>query len=233
MKTWAVLHSCVSWLTGHLLIHSTLPSPAWFGLEHLLLPHVQFLHFLPLPLSLRPHLNKESKMLFCSLLPGNPLPLLKLELFHSIWKFWKINLGKPVFYFQSVSQFSRSVVSNSLWPHGLQHTNLPCPSPTTRAFSNSCPSSQWCHPTILPSVVPFSSCLQSFPASGSFLMSQLASGGQSIGVPVSASILPMNIQEWFHLGWAGLISLQTKGNSRVFSNTAIQKHQFSGAQLSL
>ena len=129
--------------------------------------------------------------------------------------------------------FSRSVMSNSLQPQGLQHARIPCPSPTPEAYSNSCPSSQWCHPTISSSVVPFSS-LQSFPASGSFPMSQcFKSGGQSIGVSASASILPMNIQDWFPLGWTGWISLQSKGLSRVFSNTTAQKHQFLGAQLSL
>ena len=117
-------------------------------------------------------------------------------------------------------EFSHSVVSDSLWPHGLQHARLPCPSPTPGAYSNSSPSSLWCHPTILSSVIPFSSCLQSFPASRSFPMSQLfASGGQSIGVSASASVLPMNIQGWFPLGWTGRISLQSKGLSRVFSNT--------------
>ena len=116
--------------------------------------------------------------------------------------------------------FSCPVVSDSLWPHGLQHTRLPCPSPTPRACSNSCPSSQWCHPTISSSVVCFSSCLQSCPASGSFLMSQpFKSGGQNIGVSVSASVLPMNIQGWFPLGLTGFI----KGLSRVFSNTTVQK----------
>ena len=99
-------------------------------------------------------------------------------------------------------QFSHSVMSNSLWPHGLQHTRLPCPSPTPRAYSNSCLSSQWCHPIISSSVIPFSSCLQFFLASGSFQMSQFfASGGQSIGVSTSTSVLPMNIKAWFHLGW--------------------------------
>ena len=131
-------------------------------------------------------------------------------------------------------QFSRSVVSDSLWPHEPQHTRSPCPSPITRDYSNSCPLSQWCHPTISSSVVPFSSCLQSFPASGSFQMSRLsASGGQSIGVSASASVLPMNIQDWFSLEWTGWIYLQSKGLSRVFSNTTVQKHQFFGAQLSL
>jgi len=128
-------------------------------------------------------------------------------------------------------QFSCSVVSNSLRPHGQQHARPPCPSPTPRACSNSCPSSRWCHPTISSSVVPFSSCLQSFPASGSFQISQFfTSGGQSIGVSASASVLPMNIQDWFPLGWTGWISLKSKGLSRVFSNTIVQKHQFFGIQ---
>jgi len=118
-------------------------------------------------------------------------------------------------------QFSRSVVSNSLWHHGLQQARLPCPSPTPRACSNSCPSSQWCHPTISSSVASFSSSLQSCPASGSSPMSQFfASGGQSIGTSASASVLPMNSQEWLPLGLTGLISLQSKGLSRVFSNTS-------------
>ena len=117
-------------------------------------------------------------------------------------------------------QFSHSVVSDSLWPHELQHASPPCPSPTPRAYPNSCPLSRWCHPTIPSSVVPFSSCPQSFPSSGSFQMSQLfTSGGQSIGV--SASVLPMNIQNWFPLGWTGWISLQSKGLSRGFSNTTV------------
>ena len=117
-------------------------------------------------------------------------------------------------------QFSHSVMSDSLQPHGLQHTRLLCPSPTPRACSNSCPSSQWCLPTISSSVVPFISCLQSFPASGSFQMSQFfPSGGWIIGVIASASVLPMNIQDWSPLGWTGWISLPSKGFSRVFSNT--------------
>ena len=125
-------------------------------------------------------------------------------------------------------------MSNSLQPHGLQHTRPPCPSPTPRAYSNSCPLSRWCHPTISSSVVPFSSCLQCFPASGSFQMSQFfASSGQSIGVSASASALPINIQDWFPLGWTGWMSLLSKGLSRVFSNTTVQKHQLFGAQLSL
>ena len=127
------------------------------------------------------------------------------------------------------SQFSCSVMSDSLQPHRLQHTRTPCPSSTSGVYSNSCPSSRWCHPTISSSVVPFSSHLQSFPASGSFLVSQfLASGGQSFRVSTSASVLPMNTQNWFPLGWAGWISLQSKGLSRVVSNSTVQKHQFFG-----
>ena len=131
-------------------------------------------------------------------------------------------------------QFSHSVVSDSLQLHGLQHAKPPCPSPTPRVYSNSCPLNRWCHPTISSFVIPFSSCPQSFPASGSFQMSQLfASGGQSIGVSASASVLPMNIQDWFPLGLTGWISLQSKGLSRVFSNPTVQKHQFFSVQLSL
>ena len=119
-------------------------------------------------------------------------------------------------------QFSCSVISGSLWPHELQHARLPCPSPTPGACSNSCPLSRWCHSTISSSVIPFSFCLQSFPVSGSFPMSQFfTSGGQSIGVSASASVLPMNIQDWFPLGWTGWISLQSKGLSRVFFNTTV------------
>ena len=127
--------------------------------------------------------------------------------------------------------FSHSVMPSSLWPHGAQHARFPCPSPSPRVCSNSCPLSQWYHPTISFSVIPFSSCLQSFPASGCFLVSWLfESGGQSIGVSASASVLPMNIQGWSPLGWTGLISLLSKELSRVFSNTTIQKHQFFGIQ---
>ena len=129
-------------------------------------------------------------------------------------------------------QFSCSVVSSFLQPHGLQHTSLLCPLPTLEACV--CLWSWWCHPTISSSVIPFSSCLQSFPASGSFPMSQFfASGGQSIGVSASASVLPMIIQGWFPLGLTGLVSLQSTGLSRVFSNSTVQKHQFFGTQLSL
>ena len=130
-------------------------------------------------------------------------------------------------------QFSsvQSLSHDNLRPHGLQHARPPCSSPTPRAYSNSCPLSQWCHPTISSSVVPFSSCLQSFLASGSFQMSQFfTSGGQSTGVLASASFFPMNTQDWFPLEWTGWISLQSKGLSRVFSNTTVQKHQFFGAQ---
>ena len=131
-------------------------------------------------------------------------------------------------------QFSHSVMSNSLQPHELQHTRPPCPSPNPRVHQNPCLSSRWCHQTISSSVVPFSSCPQSFPASGSFPMSHFfASGDQSIGVSASTSVLPMKTQDWSPLGWTGWISLQSKGLSRVFFNTTVQKHQFFGAQLSL
>ena len=130
--------------------------------------------------------------------------------------------------------FSHSVMSDSLRPIGLQHARPPCPSPSPRACSNSCPLSQWCHPTISSSVVPFSSCLQPLPTSGSFLMSQLfASGGQSIGASALTLVLPVNLKDWFLLVWTGWISLQSKGLSRVFSNTTVQKHQFFCAQPSL
>ena len=131
-------------------------------------------------------------------------------------------------------QFSRSVMSDYLWPHELQHTRPPYPSPAPRVHPNPCPLSRWYHPTISSSVVPFSFHPQAFPASGSFQMSQFfASGGQSIGVSVSTSVLPKDIQEWFPLEWTGWTSLQSNGLSRVFSNTIAQKHQFFGAQLSL
>ena len=130
-------------------------------------------------------------------------------------------------------QFSSSVMSNSSGPHGPQHARPPCLSPTSRVYSNSSPLSQWCHRTISSSVIPFSSCPQSFPAAESFQMSQLfASGAQSIGASASISVLPMNTQDW-SLGWTGWISLQSKGLSRDFSNTTVQKHQFFSAQLSL
>ena len=146
---------------------------------------------------------------------------------------WFVWLMSSDLYISSV-QFSRSVVSDSLWPQGLQHARPPCLSPTPRAYSNLCPSSRWCRPTISSSVIPFSSCLQSSPASGSFQMSQLfASGGQSIGVSASKLVLPMNTQDWSPLEWTGWISLQSKDSQETSPNTAVQKHQFFGAQLSL
>ena len=141
--------------------------------------------------------------------------------------------GQDLIWSISSVQFSHSVMSDSLRPHESQHARAPCPSPTPRVYPNSCPSSQWCHPAISSSVVPFSSCPQSLPASGSFPMSQLFTwGGQRTGVSASASVLPMNTHDWSPLGWTGWISLQSKGLSRVFSNTTVQKHQFFGAQLS-
>ena len=131
-------------------------------------------------------------------------------------------------------QFSGSVVSDSLWPNVLHHARAPCSSPTPGVHPNPCPSSWWCHKTISSSALPFSFCPQSFPASGYFQVSQLfTSGGQSIGVSASISVLPMNTQDGSPLGWSSLISLQSKGLSRVFSNTTVQKHQFFWAQLSL
>ena len=129
--------------------------------------------------------------------------------------------------------FTHSVMSNSLQAHKLLYTRPPCPSPTPAVHPNSCASSRWCHPAVSSSVIPFSSCLQSFPASGSFPMSQhFAWGGQSTGFSAVASVFPMNTQDWSPLGWTGWISLQSKGLSRVFSNTTVQKHQFFGTQLS-
>ena len=139
-------------------------------------------------------------------------------------------MAEPVFH---SLHFSCSVVSDSLRPHESQHTRPLCPSPTPGVYPNSCPLSRWCHPAISSSVVPFSSCPQSLPGSGSFPMSQLFTwGGQSIGVSTSASVLPMNTQDWSPLGWTGWISLQSKRLSSVFSNTTVQKHQFFSAQLS-
>ena len=159
--------------------------------------------------------------------------------FHDIWdllyKKWIMSSGVGCIK-QSWPQlqFSHSVVSDSLQPHRLQHARPLCPSSTPGVYPNSYPLSQWCHSTISSSVVPFSSCLQSFPPSGSFQMSQFfTSGGQSIGVSALASVLPMNIQDWFPLGWTVWISLLSKGLSRVFSNTTVQKYQFFSAQLSL
>ena len=150
-----------------------------------------------------------------------------LELFFLNWR----NISSALGCFSV--QFSRSVVSDSLQPHEPQLVRPPCPSPTPRVYSDSCPLSRWCHPTISSLVVPFSSCLQSFPASGSFPMSQLFTwDGQSIGVLASTSVFPMNIQCWFILGWTGWISLQSKRLSKVFSNTTVQRHYFFGTQLS-
>ena len=130
-------------------------------------------------------------------------------------------------WYEDSVQFSCSVVSNSSWPHESQHARPPCLSPTPGVHSNSCPSSQWCHPALSSSVVPFSSCPQFLPASGSFPMSQLFTwGGQSTGVSASASVLPVNTQDWSPLEWTGWISVQSKGLSRVFSNITVQKHQF-------
>ena len=148
------------------------------------------------------------------------LPYLLLFLTEYVW---------PTAQFSSVTQSCLT-----LRTHGLQHTRPPCPSPTPGVYSNSYPLSRWCHPTISSSVIPFSSLLQSFPASGSFQMHQFfALGGQRIGVSASISVLSVNIQDWFPLGWTGWISLQSKGLSRVLFNTTVQKHQFFGAQLSL
>ena len=152
--------------------------------------------------------------------------------------FWvsvpKTNLHQPSFNCAYSVQFSSVAEScPTLRSHESQHTRPPCPSPTPRAYPNSCPLNQWCHPTISSSVVPFDSCPQSLPASGSFPMSQhFTWGGQGIGVSGSASVLPVNTQDWSPLGWTGWISLQSKRFSRLFSNTTVQKHQFFGAQLS-
>ena len=149
------------------------------------------------------------------------------------WEFW-ISRGKLLILYISSVQFSRSVVSDSLWPHEPQHARPPCPTSTPGVHLNPCPSSWWCHPTISSSVIPFSSCPQSFPVSVSFQMYQLfPSGGQSTGVSASTTVLPMNTQDWSPIGWTGWISLQSKGLSRVFSSTTVQKHQFFGAQPSL
>ena len=154
-------------------------------------------------------------------------------LFHDLILFCLLFINFVLIIWFSVKG-SHTVVSNSLWPHEPQYARLPCPSPTPRVHPNPCPLSQWCHPTISSSVIPFSSCPQSFPASASFPMSQLfASGGQGTGASASTSVLPMNTQDWSPLGWTGWISLQSKRLLRVFSNTTVQKHQFFSAQLSL
>ena len=154
---------------------------------------------------------------------------IRTDIHTALYMKWITN--KNLLHSISSVQFSHSAVSDTLQPLGLQHTRLLCPSPTFGACSNSCALSQWCHPNISSSVIPFSSCLQSFPASGSFTMNQFfASGSQSIGVSASASVLPMNIRDWFPLGWTGWISLQSKELSRVFSNITVQKHQFFSTQ---
>ena len=160
---------------------------------------------------------------------SSALSFLYSPILTSIHDYWK----NDSFDFRSV-QFSRSVMSDSLQPHEPQNTRPPCPPPTPGVHPKPCPLSWWCHPTISSSVVPFSPCPQSFPASGSFPMSQLfTSGGQSTGVSASTSVLPMNTQDWSPLGCTGWISLQSKKPSRVFSTTTVQKHQFFGTQLSL
>ena len=157
--------------------------------------------------------------IFLSLFPKSGTPSLVFSVYLKCLCSWLLLL------------FSHSVVSDSLQPRGLQHTRLPCPSPTPGTCSNSCPLIRWCHPTISPSVVPFS-CLQSFPASESFPMSHFfASGSQRIGASTLTTVLPMNIQDCFPLEMTGLISLQSKGLPRVFSNTTVQKHQFFGTRL--
>ena len=144
----------------------------------------------------------------------------------AIYRFDVIPIKLSTKFFTKLFQFSLSVVSDSLWPHEPQHARPPCPSPTPRVYPNSCPLNRWCHPTISSSAIPFSSWPQSFPASESFQMSQLfASGDQSIGVSASTSVLPMNTQDWSPPEWTGWISLQSKGLSRVFFNTTVQKHQ--------
>ena len=144
---------------------------------------------------------------------------------------WAASLDQPSAHCSV--QFSSSVMSDFLRPHGLQHAKASMSITSSGVYPNSCPLSWWCHPTISSSIIPFSSRSQSFPASRSLPMSQVfASGGQSIGVSASTSVLPMNTQDWFPLGWTGWISLQSKGLSRLFSNTTIQKHQFFGTQLS-
>ena len=183
---------------------------------------------------------------WCNLYPDSN-DLVELEVVQMLWSSWNprtiipTHLGTmcpiPTHLLLNISspsvQFSRSVVSDSLRPHEPKHARPPCPSPTPGVYPNSCPLSQWCHPTISSSVVPFSSCPQSFLTSAAFQMSQLFTlGVQSIGVSASTSLLPMNTQDWSPLGWTGWISLQSKGISRVFSNTTVQKHQLFCAHLS-
>ena len=162
------------------------------------------------------------------------IPSTNNNYFFSKSRRWNLSIKQSIKPTISSVQFSSSVMSDSLWSHELQHARPPCPSPTPRVHSDSCPSSQWCHPAISSSVIPFSSCPQFLPASESFPMSQLfAWGGHSIGVSALASVLPKNTQDWSPSEWTGQISLQSIGLSRVLSNTTVQKHQFFGAQPSL
>ena len=184
-------------------------------------PHVALLR--PLALDLR---WKQSLPLGWDQIPSEP----KVNFQTSTPQ---LSVSAPFNPFSSV-QFRRSVLSDSLRPHEPQHARPPWPSPTSGVYPNSCPLSWWCQSTISSSVIPFSSCPQSFPASGSFQMSHLfSSGGQNIGVSASTSVFPINTQDWSPSGWTGWISLQSKGLSTVFSNTTVQKHQFFGAQFSL
>ena len=180
-------------------------------------------------------LHCSSHILICSGLKTRMIELIFLSWYKASGLSLQISsLNNLKFYQFSSVKFSHSVMSDSLRPHGLQHARPPCPSPTPGVYPNSCWLSPWCHPTIASSVIPFSSHPQSFRVSWSFPMSQFfASGGQSIRVSASTSVLPMNTQDWSPLGWTSWISLQSKGLSRVFSNTTVQKHQFFSAQLSL
>ena len=178
-------------------------------------------------------LNKLTRLsaIKLSVSPGFSKPYIVFETSLCSFKTWKMLLSVPFLN----TQFSLVVqLCPTLRPYGQKHASPPCPSPTPGVYSNSCPLSWWCHPTISSSVVPFYSRLQSFLASGSFPLSQFfESGGQSIGISASASVLPLNIQDWSPLGWTGWISLQSKELSTVFFNTTVQKHQFFSAQLSL
>ena len=181
-------------------------------------------------------ISHASKLVLKILKPGfNSMWTMKFQMFKlDVEKAKEPEIKLPAsIQFSQFNQFSHSVMSGSLQPQESQHASLPCPSPTPGAYPNPCPLSHWCHPLISSSVLPFSSCPQSFPALGSFPMSQLFTwGGQSIGVSASTSVLPINTQDWSPLGRTGWISSQSKGLSAVFSNTTVQKHQFFGAQLS-
>ena len=199
--------TCGGW---HVALHGCKPSVAilcWSQINTLLLGNCQSIYF------------QSTDNIYVG-------PIMLLFRYFLLWAlFWS---------FGYLVQFSHSIMSNSLQPHEPQHTRPPCPSPNPRVYPNSCPLSRWCHLTISSSVIPFSSCLQSFPTSGSFQMGQFFPwGGQNIGISASTSVLPMNTQDWFPLEWTGWISLQSKGLSRVLSNTTVQKHQFFGTQLSL